>query len=204
MAARETTVPFAQRRGLAFIGGYCHAPNIDAARWLVDEIMPLVWQEAPEIECLLVGSHMPDALLRITRAGVVPLGYVPDLAAIFERVRLTVAPLRYGAGIKGKVLHSLVAGVPCVGTPIAAEGLALPPLLQGYFGKSADELASRIIGLHASEQDNVACAQAGLQLVREEFSAERVDQTMKDAIGASAQVIDLGDRRAVRPVGAAG
>ena len=95
----------------------------------MNEIMPMVWQQDPEIECLLVGSNMPDDMLRMSRKGIVPVGYTKNLQEIFNRVRLTVAPLRYGAGLKGKVIESLAAGVPCVCTSIAAEGFALPELL---------------------------------------------------------------------------
>ena len=135
---RPTRIPFAQRSGVAFIGSYGHAPNLDAARWLIDEIMPAVRKRKPDIECLLVGSDMPEQLRRLCKDGVVAIGYVKDLAEIFDRVRLTVAPLTYGAGIKGKVIDSLSAGLPCVCTPIAAEGLDFPEALQACIAESAD------------------------------------------------------------------
>jgi glycosyltransferase involved in cell wall biosynthesis len=99
--------------------------------------MPLVWRDAPQIECLLVGSDMPDAMRDLARQGVVLVGAVADLGSVFDRVRLTVAPLRFGAGVKGKVLDSLASGVPCVMSPVAAEGLALPPALQDLVGQDA-------------------------------------------------------------------
>ena len=114
VAARAASVPFAARNGVAFIGSYTHAPNVDAAHWLVEAVMPLVWQTEPDLACLLVGSDMPEAVRRLARPGVLALGQVADLGEVFDRVRLTVAPLRYGAGVKGKVLDSFAAGVPCV------------------------------------------------------------------------------------------
>jgi O-antigen biosynthesis protein len=126
-----------ERQGIALIAGYQHPPNVDAALWLVREILPLVWQHDPAIGCLLVGSRMPEELRQLSRKGVIPLGQ--GLDGIFDRVRLTVAPLRYGAGIKGKVIDSLAAGVPCIGTPIAAEGLDLPPLLLDCIGTTAED-----------------------------------------------------------------
>ena len=119
---RPTRIPFAQRSGVAFVGGYGHAPNLDAARWLIDEIMPAVRKRNPAIECLLVGSDMPEPLRRLCKDGVVAIGHVDDLAEIFDRVRLTVAPLTYGAGVKGKVIDSLGAGLPCVCTPDSRRG----------------------------------------------------------------------------------
>jgi O-antigen biosynthesis protein len=76
--------------------------------------MPLVRRGNPEIECLLVGGDLPDHLRRICGEAVMPVGYVKDLSDIFDRVRLTVAPLTYGAGIKGKVVESLSVGLPCL------------------------------------------------------------------------------------------
>jgi glycosyltransferase involved in cell wall biosynthesis len=178
---RPRTAPFQQRRGIAFIGGYRHSPNVDAAHWLVEVIMPLVWQQDPDIECFLVGSHMPDELRRINRPGIVPMGYVPDLGTVFDRVRLTIAPLRYGAGIKGKVLQSLAAGLPCICTSLAAEGL--PILLQNCIGDTAADLASLCLRLHGDEGHNAAIAATGLQLVLDQYSTERVDQLMAVAVG---------------------
>ena len=96
----------------AFIGGYGHPPNLDAARWLISEIMPLVRQRDPALECLLVGGGLPEGVRQRCGDGVAALGLVEDLGEIFDRIRLTVAPLRFGAGIKGKVIDSLAAGVP--------------------------------------------------------------------------------------------
>jgi glycosyltransferase involved in cell wall biosynthesis len=180
---RPRTVAFGDRAGVAFIGGYEHQPNVDAALWLVQEIMPLVWQQQPHIECLLVGSNMPDTLLRIARKGIVPVGYTKDLQEIFNRVRLTVAPLRYGAGLKGKVIESLAAGVPCVCTTIAAEGLGLPESLAARVADSPETLAQTICHLHESEAATQAWAEAGLTLATERFSEATIDRLMKAAIG---------------------
>ena len=176
---RPTTMPFAERRGLAFIGGYSHTPNVDAALWLVDEIMPLVLQRDPAIECLLVGSNMPTELRR-PRPGVVAIGQVADLAEVFDRVRLTAAPLAYGAGAKGKVLDSLAGGVPCVCTPVAAEGLDLPPELAALVAAEPPGLARLIARLHDDAALNGRCRDAGLAYVAEKLSEQRLDTLMRE------------------------
>ena len=180
---KPTQIPFTQRSGVAFIGGYGHAPNLDAARWLIHEIMPLVRERRPSIECLLVGSDMPVDLRRLCKDGVVPVGYVRDLDEIFDRVRLTVAPLTYGAGIKGKVIDSLSAGLPCVCTPVAAEGIDFPEALQACVAKSAKDLAALICDLHDNEQMNQACGRAGVDYVRMAFSNERLDAALRQMLG---------------------
>lgn len=182
---RPTAVPAARRHGLALIGGYAHAPNADAARWLVHDIMPLVWQHDPEIECLLVGHGLPDDLSHVTTRGVVPIGPVRDLAEVFDRVRLTVAPLAFGAGIKGKVLDSLAAGVPCVCTPVAAEGLALPPALDAYLAGNPYGLAEAIIALHDDLARNAQAAEAGIAHVAERYSEAALDAAMHQVVSTA-------------------
>jgi glycosyltransferase involved in cell wall biosynthesis len=172
----------AARRGVAFIGGYGHAPNVDAARWLVEEVMPLVWRDDPSISCLLVGSDMPDAVRRLAGPGVEVLGHVADLGSVFGRVRLTVAPLRYGAGVKGKVLESLAAGVPCVMTPIAAEGLDLPVSLRALVAEDAVGLAGLICRLHGDEATHGEAVGAGLALIREYHTEAAVVAALQQAV----------------------
>ena len=183
VAARPTCVPSAHRRGLAFIGGFGHAPNADAADWLVHEVMPLVWRVDPSIQCLLAGSDMPEAMLRLETPGVTVLGHVDDLTAtVFDRVRLTVAPLRFGAGIKGKVLASFAAGVPCVTTPVAAEGLALGPALRALVADGAAALAATICRVHADEAEQAAVAEAGLALIGRDYTSEATLAALSVAI----------------------
>jgi len=183
---RPTQIPFAQRSGVAFVGGYGHAPNLDAARWLIDEIMPAVRKRNPAIECLLVGSDMPEPLRRLCKDGVVAIGHVDDLAEIFDRVRLTVAPLTYGAGVKGKVIDSLSAGLPCVCTPVAAEGLEFPGPLQACIADDTEGLAALICKLHDDEEANQVSARAGIEYVTMAFSNERLDAGMRRVLGPAA------------------
>ena len=99
-------------------------------------------------------------------------------------MRLTVAPLTYGAGIKGKVIESLGAGLPCVCTPVAAEGLDLPEALQACVAESAEGLAELICKLHENEEANLACGHAGLDYVAAAFSNEKLDAAMLRVLGA--------------------
>jgi glycosyltransferase involved in cell wall biosynthesis len=185
---RPTMRPFAERSGIAFIGGYSHEPNLDAARWLIDEIMPAVRKRKPDIECFLVGSGLPEHIRRLCGNGVTAVGYVKDLAEIFDKVRLTIAPLNFGAGVKGKVIESLAAGVPCVCTPVAAEGLEFPQALQACVADGAKGLASLVCDLHEVAAANEACGRAGLDYVGETFSDARLDAGMRAVLGPAMPV----------------
>ena len=125
--AREVRSPgtdFDQRAGIGFIGGFAHAPNIDAMRYFLAEIWPLVRRALPGCEFSIVGADAP-ANLADGAGGVRMLGHKADIEPWFDSLRLTVAPLRYGAGAKGKVASSLANAVPCVVTSVAAEGMSL-------------------------------------------------------------------------------
>src|SRR5260370_1105440 len=102
--ARPTGVPLAERHGIAFIGGYGHPPNLDAARWLISEIMPRVRERDPALECLLVGGGLPEGLRQRCGDGVVALGLGENLAEIFDRGRLTPPPLPLAPAAKANVL----------------------------------------------------------------------------------------------------
>jgi glycosyltransferase involved in cell wall biosynthesis len=175
-------VPFAERCGVAFIGSHAQDPNPDALHWLVSEIMPRVWERQAGIECLIVGHGWPTALTRGVDPRVKLVGPVEQLSTIFDRVRLCVAPLRFGAGLNGKVLESLAAGVPCVMSPIAAEGIPLPPVLQGLVGCEAQEIAMLICRAHEDAAFNAAVAQAGQGLIQTSFSLEVVESCLREAL----------------------
>ncbi len=124
---RPPVAPFAARSGIGFIGGFAHAPNVDAVRSFLADTWPLVLRHLPDCTFSIVGADFPSDLLEGVAAvsQVRALGHVADIAPWFESLRLTVAPLRYGAGAKGKIASSLAAGVPCVASPVAAEGMQL-------------------------------------------------------------------------------
>jgi glycosyltransferase involved in cell wall biosynthesis len=145
--------------------------------------MPLVQDRDPTIKCLLVGSEMPENIRNLCDDRVVAAGHVTDLADVFDQVRLTVAPLAYGAGIKGKVLESLAAGVPCICTPIAAEGLDLPQTLKACIADNATALADAVAHFHGNEAASEECARAGLDYIAAEFSDDRLDALLRQAIG---------------------
>jgi glycosyltransferase involved in cell wall biosynthesis len=136
--------PFATRRGIGFIGGFAHTPNGDALDWFFDEIWPLVRRDLPQCEFSIVGSDLPPHLIARLSPGVHYLGHLPDIGPWFDSLRLSVAPLRFGAGAKGKVASSLAAGVPCVTTSIGAEGMRLHHGETVLVADTAQDFAARI------------------------------------------------------------
>jgi glycosyltransferase involved in cell wall biosynthesis len=179
---------FSQRLNLAFIGNFQHPPNADAAVWLATEIMPLVWQTDHRIACLIVGAAPPRFLRELNDPRIRVLGAVPELDEVLSQVRLTVAPLLFGAGLKGKVVDSLAAGVPCVCSPIAAEGFAFQAPLDDLLGEDAAGIAARILAVHGNSETFERLRAAGIEHVRAHFSKARVDDRLRLAAGLPVHV----------------
>lgn len=113
------------RQGVLFIGGYEHRPNVDAMTWFVSEVWPCVRLRRLPERLIIAGSKVPDGVAALASQDIEIRGYVDDLAATFAACKLSIAPLRYGGGIKGKIVTSLSYGVPVVATSVAAEGMGL-------------------------------------------------------------------------------
>jgi glycosyltransferase involved in cell wall biosynthesis len=108
---------------ILFVGNFVHPPNVDAARFLADEIQPLLRAEFTDLELWIVGPGAPRHLLGRAAEGVVVPGFVPEMADYLARAAVVVAPVRLGSGVRVKVLEAMAAGKPVVTTPLAAEGI---------------------------------------------------------------------------------
>jgi glycosyltransferase involved in cell wall biosynthesis len=124
---RTRSAPFQERDGIAFLGGFAHAPNVDAVMWFVTNVMPLLRAELPGVRFYVYGADVPPAIAALESEEVSVIGYVEDVAQVYDGCRIFVAPMRYGAGLKGKVAGALARGVPSVLSPIAAEGFGDVP-----------------------------------------------------------------------------
>jgi glycosyltransferase involved in cell wall biosynthesis len=145
--------------------------------------MPRVWRDAPEVECLIIGSDLSEELRRaLARPRIELLGRVDRLGDTFARIRLTVAPLRFGAGLKDKVVRSMAAGLPCVGTPEAFRGMpALPSeITSACQSECASELAAAIVRMHRDRQANVLCAEAGLRYVADGYNLSHINALVRE------------------------
>ena len=120
--AIRTAPPRSQQ--LLFLAGFGHSPNIDAACWLVRDILPLL-RSNPDVKLILAGSNPTSEVLALASSSVDVLGYVTDatLADLYQTSRVAVIPLRFGAGVKLKVVEALHAGIPVVTTPTGIQGL---------------------------------------------------------------------------------
>ncbi len=121
----ENPVPFNHRDHLLFVGNFAHNPNIDAMLYFCSQVFPQVQQYLPAVKLFIVGNHPPEEIRRLAGPNIVVTGYVPDLQVYYQKCRVDVAPLRFGAGMKGKISEAMAAGLPVVTTTIGAEGMNL-------------------------------------------------------------------------------
>ncbi len=121
----EKSHDFSSRNGLLFVGGFNHPPNTDAVKWFISEIFPLIKSKIPSIELIVVGSNVPPDIRNLSGNGVVIAGRLSEneLLEQYRTRRLVIAPLRYGAGVKGKIVEAMYYGIPVVTTSTGAEGI---------------------------------------------------------------------------------
>ena len=183
---RPSLIPFKDKSGYALVGGYNHRPNVDGAIYLAREIAPLVHASEPGIPGFLVGSNAPPEVVSLAGKNLECLGFVPNLTSLLHRLRCTVAPLRFGAGLKGKILESFAHGLPCVMTDVAAEGLNLPSQLEWLVARTPEEFAKKICAVHQDQSLNVQLAAAVLDFIRRNFNNDTTQRLLAEAIMRSA------------------
>jgi glycosyltransferase involved in cell wall biosynthesis len=170
----------ATRHGLLFVGGFRHPPNVDAALWLADEILPRIHEHRPDITLSLVGSEAPPAILDLgERPGITVHGHVPDLEPLIDAHRFSIAPLRYGAGVKGKINQALAHGLPVVATRCAVEGMGLTHGIDALVADDAEGLAKAVLAAYDDEPLWQQLVQGGLANTEREFSPERARATLR-------------------------
>jgi len=164
--------PFAEREGLVFIGGFQHPPNVDAVLWYAREVLPLLRERLPGVRTYVVGSKVPATIRALAAPDLVVTGYVPDIAPFFTGCRASIAPLRYGAGVKGKVNLAMSYGLPVVATSAAVEGMHLASGEDAMVADEPRSFVESIARVYADEALWTKLARAGVENVRRHFSRD--------------------------------
>lgn len=181
----ETSPDLAGRAGVLFVGGYQHLPNIDAAVWATTEIMPLVRESTPGAALRLVGSNMTAEVAALAGTFVEASGWEPDLIPVYRGARVVIAPLRYGAGVKGKVVEAIQHGVPVVGTSIAFEGIGL---VDGVVvADNAVDLAAAVARLLTDDDLWRRTAGSGQASVARQFSSSAARRVLEEVLAGGAE-----------------
>jgi glycosyltransferase involved in cell wall biosynthesis len=186
MEIKDIQIQSESRHGIIFVGGFGHSPNIDAVKYFVSEVMPLIREKLKGIKFYIVGTDPPPEIRLLACNDIIVMGYVQDLNKLLASVKVSVAPLRFGAGVKGKVATSLANGVPVVATPIAIEGMNLHDQVNVLIAGDAHNFANSIINLFEDQELWNKLSSNGLALVDAELGPDRALTIIKgifDSLG---------------------
>ena len=173
--------PFSAREGILFIGSYLHPPNVDAVQFLVNEIMPKVWEKFPEMPVTLLGSNPNHEVIDLSSDMVSVTGFIEDVAPYFDLAKVFVSPLRYGAGMKGKIGQSMSLGLPVITTSIGAEGMDLKNGKNALIADESLKIAFSIESLTKDEATWMNLSKEGTNLVNK-FSPEAVSKQVAEIL----------------------
>ncbi len=201
----EAAPGFDDRHGFVTIGTFYHPPNVDAVRWMRHEVWPLIRAELPAATMRVYGAYPTEAVRQLEdeKGGFLVKGFAPTVAGAMRDARVLLAPLRFGAGIKGKIVDAWSLGLPVVTTPVGAEGMLPPrefsevPLdatktsdaqKNDWGGRwcaaDARALARDAVELHEDREAWAKARRRGAELVRELFPAEANLARVRDAVEA--------------------
>lgn len=171
---------FSKRHDIVFVGGFAHPPNLDAVEWFASEIFPKVLQKYPRMKWHIVGSNPPEELLKLASDNIIIEGFMSDddLAHLYKSCRLAVVPLRYGAGVKGKIVEAAYYQIPMVTTSIGAEGI---PSDEGTMVvcDTADGFADSICNLYDNVDLLRNMSDNGKAFIAKHYSLKAVEDILK-------------------------
>lgn len=163
-----------KRRDILFVGGFGHDPNVDAIIWAAREIMPKIWEKDPDIKLRVVGSNATKKVLDLASDRIILEGFVSDekLKEIYTSCKVVLVPLRYGGGIKGKVVEAMRYGIPLITTETGAEGLDGIEKFIPIAEKEAQDVANKTLDLYHNDAALISISEQEVEYIRKNMSVE--------------------------------
>jgi GT2 family glycosyltransferase/glycosyltransferase involved in cell wall biosynthesis len=171
--------PFAFRRDYLFIGGFQHRPNTDAVLFFLQKIYPLVSAHLRDAKFYIIGDKVPAEIVALATDRIVIAGLQRDARPFFDSVKLSIAPLRFGAGVKGKINQSMAFGVPVVATSLAVEGMGLTDREDVLVADEPERFARALIELYESEELWTRLSENSLKTAHALYSTEAARQKLE-------------------------
>jgi glycosyltransferase involved in cell wall biosynthesis len=167
----EALVPFEQRAHFLSIGNFRHAPNWDAVLWMKNSVWPLIRQQLPGAQLHIYGAYTPPkaTALHNPAQGFHVMNWAEDALQVMTAARICLAPLRFGAGIKGKLADAMLCGTPNITTPIGAEAMGDERPWPGAIEQCADTLAAAAVALYQDRERWTQAQQDGHQLIASRY-----------------------------------
>jgi glycosyltransferase involved in cell wall biosynthesis len=176
-------IPFSLRRDYLFIGGFQHRPNIDAVLFFIQKIYPLVSEHLRDAKFYIVGDKAPPEIISLATERIIVAGLQKDVSPFFDSVRLSVAPLRFGAGVKGKINQSMAFGVPVVATSLGVEGMELIDHEDILVADQPEDFARALVELYQSEELWNRLSKNGVSKARRLYSPDIASKTLEFLFG---------------------
>ena len=177
-----TKAGFAERRDFCFLGGYGHAPNVDAVTFFVRDVLPLIHLDEPDARFIIAGANPTPAVLALAGPYVEVTGQIDDLRKVFDRARVFACSLRIGAGTKGKVSTAMAYGIPVVSTSCGAEGMELAEGSEYLLADDAASFAAACLRAYRDPELWQSLSANGQDLVRRKHSLAMGERVLEAAI----------------------
>lgn len=163
---------FHQRTHFMTIGNFRHDPNMDAVRYLKKKIWPLIRKQLPDAELHIYGAYVSQEAEQMHQpeTGFIIEGRVENAAEVISQGRVMLAPLRYGAGLKGKLIEAMQCGTPSITTNIGAEGIRGNLAWNGAIADDTETFVNAAVGLYKDEERWTKAQRQGIKIINERFS----------------------------------
>jgi len=185
----------AENEKLIFIGGFNHPPNVDAVIYFIKEIFPLIKEKKLKIKLIIVGNAPPVEIEKLKSECVEVTGYVPETSYYLHQSLISIAPLRYGAGMKGKIGEAMGHGIPVVTTSIGAQGMGIVNREHAMIANSPEAFADAVIELLEKKDLYNTIRNNGINLVKQKYSekvvGENINNIMMDILNRPAKRLSL-------------
>lgn len=178
----DNRLKFEKRKNIMFIGSYSHLPNKDGLQWFIRDVWPLVLKKLPKVQLTIIGSNIPEDIFNEKVKNVVVAGFVEDPTSFFTDSRVFIAPLRFGAGVKGKIVQAMEYGLPVVTTKVGAEGMYLVDSKSAMVALDAADFSEKIYQLYSDKLLWDTVSSNSEKVLNDHFSREVAKKALKKII----------------------
>ena len=169
---------FEQRTNFMTIGNLLHGPNVDSVLYLKKEIWPLIKKQLPQAQLYIYGNYAPQHILELhnQKQGFYIMGWADSVAHVMQKARVCLAPLRFGAGLKGKLLDAMLYGTPGVTTSIGAEGMYGDLPMPGVIADTPESFAELSVAIYSDKIKWQQNAQRGVEIIKERYNGKAISR----------------------------
>lgn len=181
----KTLSSFEERNHFITVGNFQHAPNLDAVIYLKKKIWPLIRKQLPEAQIHIYGAYVPTevATMNDEKEGFLIKGWVENITEVLKNSRVCLAPLQFGAGLKGKLFDSMKSGTPSVTTSIGAEGINGNLPFGGFIEDSIKKFVKASVLLYTKKDEWQTAQQSGFNILNKRFNSEEIKNKFGDKLG---------------------